>query len=80
MRSAFAAQADETAFLDAPFRIVQGCQTLLQWAGLKGVAFASGLERRSKRLDEWFTTTDLSWSRLGAPTALSAMAALGALS
>lgn len=64
---------------DAPFRLEQGWRPLLNGRDLSGWHAVSGWRGDPKRLDEWFTTTSVSWSRLGSPTTLSANRGPGAI-
>ncbi len=66
------AQAEETALPDAPFQLEQGWRPLLNEHDLTGWHAIAGWRGDPQRLNEWFTSTKVQWSRLGNPNALSA--------
>jgi hypothetical protein len=74
LAAAGAAQAQEdTGILwDAPYRLEQGWEPLLDGRGLGGWHAISGWRADPKRLDEWFTTKAVEWSRLYTPLSLTA--------
>jgi len=57
---------------DAPYALEPGWTPLLNGTDLSGWHSVLGWHGERDRLNEWFTTRAVKWSRLGAPTVLSA--------
>ena len=71
--SGAAAPSTDDGFLwDAPYRIQKGWQPLLDGKDLQGWHSQAGWRGDEKRLTEWFTTSDVTWSRIYTPMALTA--------
>jgi hypothetical protein len=70
-------QDPDRALPDAPFQLEQGWRALLNGYDLSGWKTVPGGGGDTSRLDEWFRSSSVSWSRLGSPTRLSAKSGPG---
>lgn len=64
--------AESAFFWDAPYRLQQGWEALLDGRDLKGWHAQAGWRGDPGRLTEWFATSEVGWSRLSTPLALTA--------